>query len=175
MYCQRCGSDQNFVVNTRHTAGGLKTWRRRKCLKCCNLFTTHETLDMANFVVLKRDGRRERFSKIKLFSGILWASIGVKLKQREKTIEKISNKIEKDILKLNKNILTSEEISQIVTRHLWESHISLFLRFVSYRSQIKTRREFFKEVEKYREKDIVNLGKKPKAGNRNKVGYGDFG
>lgn len=149
MFCTKCRSEQNLVVNTRHSVDGTRSWRRRKCLKCGNLFTTHEIIDMTNIVVVKRSGKRERFSRIKLFSGILWASIGVKLASREKKIEKISQKIERDIIYLNKTLINSSEIAEIVTRHLFETHIALFLRFTSYRSQIKTKRQFFNELSKY--------------------------
>lgn len=172
MFCTKCKSEQNLVVNTRHSVDGMRSWRRRKCLKCGNLFTTHEIIDMTNIVVIKRSGKRERFSRIKLFSGILWASIGVKLVNREKKIEKISHKIEGDIISLNKNILESNEIAQIVTKHLYETHIALFLRFTSYRSQIKTRRQFFRELRKYNGGNLKHL---EKTNSLQKRDYGDFG
>ncbi len=151
MFCPHCNSDQNVVANSRPTNRSFNIWRRRKCLRCGSSFTTHESIDMSNFIVVKRDGRRERFSKIKLFSGILWASIGVKLKSREKQIEEISQKIEREILKLHKTELTSAEISQIVIKQLWNTHISLFLRFMSYRSQVKTKSQFLHDMEKFSE------------------------
>lgn len=175
MFCPNCNSEQNFVVNSRQTSGGFITWRRRKCLKCASLFTTHESVDMANFVVVKRDGRRERFSRIKLFSGILWASIGVRLKDREKKIEKISETIEKQILSLNKSVLTTAEIAHIVMRQLWDTHISLFLRFMSYRSQVKNKRQFIREMELYgKVKEVTPEQIKKYKGDLGKTGFGDF-
>jgi transcriptional repressor NrdR len=149
MNCPNCGSYQTFVINSRPTKEGFQIWRRRICENCQKRFTTHEIIDLSHLVVIKRSGKKERFSRIKLYSGILWATLGVKIPNRERVFDKITTGIEKEILSLKKKIITSAEIAKIVLKHLYQAHASVFLRFFSYHKNLQTKEEMKKELKKY--------------------------
>ena len=68
MKCPYCGSLESRVIDSRSLGEGIR--RRRQCLACSARFTTYERVQPHNIVVLKKDGRREAFSRDKLSSGI---------------------------------------------------------------------------------------------------------
>jgi transcriptional repressor NrdR len=68
MWCPSCGSDDSRVVDSRTVEGGVR--RRRECLGCLARFTTYERIEVAPLLVVKRDGRREPFSREKLLAGL---------------------------------------------------------------------------------------------------------
>ncbi len=70
MRCPKCGCLDDKVIDSRTSREGATIRRRRECLQCANRFTTYEEIEHEGFVVVKRDGRREEFSRDKLLSGI---------------------------------------------------------------------------------------------------------
>jgi transcriptional repressor NrdR len=70
MRCPKCGGQDDKVIDSRTSREGSTIRRRRECLNCGNRFTTYEEIEREGLVVVKRDGRREEFSKDKLISGI---------------------------------------------------------------------------------------------------------
>lgn len=149
MNCPHCGSSQTFVINSRPTKGEMQIWRRRRCQKCQKRFTTHEIIDLSHLIVIKKSGKKERFSRVKLFSGILWATMGVKVPNREKVVDKITAGVEKEILSLKRKAIHSEGIAQIVLKHLRLANASVFLRFLSYQKDLRTRQEMSRELGKW--------------------------
>jgi len=70
MRCPKCGCQDDKVIDSRGSREGSTIRRRRECLQCAHRFTTYETVDQEGLMVIKRDGRREEFSKEKLRSGL---------------------------------------------------------------------------------------------------------
>ena len=70
MRCPKCGQLDDKVIDSRASREGSTIRRRRECLACSHRFTTYEEIEHEGLVILKRDGRREGFSKDKLLSGI---------------------------------------------------------------------------------------------------------
>ncbi len=70
MRCPKCGCLDDKVIDSRSSREGSTIRRRRECLGCGQRFTTYEEIERATQMVIKRDGRREEFSKEKLLSGI---------------------------------------------------------------------------------------------------------
>jgi len=70
MRCPKCGRQDDKVIDSRASREGATIRRRRECLGCGHRFTTYEEVERSGLVVLKRDDRREEFSKEKLLSGI---------------------------------------------------------------------------------------------------------
>src|SRR5262245_15558468 len=68
MRCPLCGSPDSKVVDSRDIDGSVR--RRRECLTCKHRFTTYERIEQQAFYVVKKDGRREEFSKAKLLAGV---------------------------------------------------------------------------------------------------------
>jgi transcriptional repressor NrdR len=73
MNCPFCGHKQDKVIDSRESKEGDLIRRRRECLKCARRFTTYERSDEIPFMVVKRDGRRERFDRQKILEGLLKA------------------------------------------------------------------------------------------------------
>src|ERR1039457_5453766 len=70
MRCPKCGCQDDKVIDSRSSREGATIRRRRECIGCGHRFTTYEEVERTGLQVLKRDGRREDFSKEKLFSGL---------------------------------------------------------------------------------------------------------
>ena len=73
MTCPFCGHRQDRVIDSRETKEGDVIRRRRECLKCQRRFTTYERSDEIPYMVVKRDGRREKFDRQKVLEGLLKA------------------------------------------------------------------------------------------------------
>ena len=70
MRCPKCGHQDDKVIDSRASREGSTIRRRRQCLECSHRFTTYEEIEHEGLMVIKRDGRREEFSKEKLISGL---------------------------------------------------------------------------------------------------------
>ncbi len=70
MRCPKCGGPDDKVIDSRSSREGRAIRRRRECLRCGHRYTTYEQIERSELVVVKRDGRRETFSREKLLSGI---------------------------------------------------------------------------------------------------------
>src|SRR5215210_893566 len=95
MRCPKCGCQDDKVIDSRGSREGATIRRRRECLKCEHRFTTYEEIEREGLMVVKRDGRREEFSKDKLLSGLKKAC--QKRPISPKTIEDILEKIVNEI------------------------------------------------------------------------------
>src|SRR5436309_15734319 len=95
MRCPKCGGQDDKVIDSRASREGATIRRRRECLKCGHRFTTYEEIEREGLMVVKRDGRREEFSKEKLLSGLKKAcqKRPISPKMIEDVLEKIVNEI----------------------------------------------------------------------------------
>src|SRR5436305_1218980 len=73
MKCPFCGHPEDKVVDSRESKEGESIRRRRECLKCEKRFTTYERTDEVPYMVVKKDGRREKFDRQKVLNGLLKA------------------------------------------------------------------------------------------------------
>jgi len=73
MTCPFCGHKQDRVVDSRESREGDSIRRRRQCLKCRRRFTSYERIDEVPYMVVKKDGRREKFDRQKVLAGLLKA------------------------------------------------------------------------------------------------------
>ncbi|MGH9628702.1 MAG: transcriptional regulator NrdR [Bryobacteraceae bacterium] len=73
MTCPFCGYREDKVIDSRESKEGEMIRRRRECLKCSRRFTTYERIDEIPYMVIKKDGRREKFDRQKLMTGLLKA------------------------------------------------------------------------------------------------------
>lgn len=149
MKCPYCSKEVTNVINSRSTKHNSQIWRRRKCWHCKKIFTTHEIIDLPQLIVIKKSGKREAFSHTKLFSGIYGATIGYEVENREKLVEKITEDAVKNILKLNKKIISTSEIADIVLSKLRPKHFPVFLKFLAYYKNLTSEFQMKRELEKY--------------------------
>lgn len=73
MICPFCGFREDRVIDSRESKEGDVIRRRRQCLSCERRFTTYERIDEIPYMVVKKDGRREKFDRQKILSGLLKA------------------------------------------------------------------------------------------------------
>jgi transcriptional repressor NrdR len=73
MNCPFCGYKEDRVIDSRESREGESIRRRRECLQCLRRFTTYERIDEIPYLVIKKDGRREKFDRQKVLSGLLKA------------------------------------------------------------------------------------------------------
>lgn len=147
MRCPVCNYKDTRVADSRISADGLCIRRRRKCEKCGFKFSTYEEMQILDLMVVKRDGRRETYSKDKMERGIYRS-----LEKRSYTKEQFKlliNKIERDIQKKAKrNEITSKDIGQIVMKHLDKFDKIAYIRFASVYRQFEDVKTFQKELKR---------------------------
>lgn len=149
MNCPFCKKPLTDVINSRPTKKNSQVWRRRRCLYCDQTFTTHEVIDLSHLIVIKKSGKKERFNRMKLYSGIFYSSQSSRIQAREVFIDKITREIEGELLLLQKKQLGSQEIAEIVLKILRKKNTPTFLRFLTYWKDITSDTQIRKELLKY--------------------------
>lgn len=143
MKCIYCGSDTK-VTDKRES--GEVTRRRRECLKCCKRFTTYEKADIKDIIVVKKDGRREAFSRDKVKTGLMKACEKRPISTEQ--IEEIVDNIEEKLRKSNKEV-QSKEVGKLIMNALKKIDDVAYIRFASVYmnfNDIKDFKEAIKDV-----------------------------
>jgi len=146
MKCPFCGNLEDKVIDSREAEDGLAIRRRRECLKCKRRFTTYEEIEDKDLLVVKRDGRREPFSRKKLETGILKAC-----EKRPIPAETIKAFVERLVRQLrieSSSEINSKEIGESVIEELKKIDEVAYVRFASVYRQFKDAAEFTEEVKK---------------------------
>lgn len=144
MKCPFCGSEAHKVVDKRAVVSAGEIRRRRECLKCLRRFTTYERLVGPELAVIKRDGRREPFSKDKLLGGITKA---LEKRPGESKTEELVEKIERRLRRKGSQTVTSHLIGQMVLTELKKVDTIAYLRFASVYRRFDTAEDFAKELQ----------------------------
>lgn len=129
MRCPYCGSETSGVMESRVTSDGEGIRRRRECGKCGKRFTTYEKVGNIDLKVMKRDGRKEEFSREKLEKGIAKACWKREVKTEE--IEAIVDDIEMKLLNRRSTEVKSTDIGKMVLSRLKKTDPVAYLRFAS--------------------------------------------
>ena len=135
MLCPGCGSDQIAVSNSRTTSRETQIWRRRKCLRCGFIYTTHEKIDLTHITVIKRSGRKVKYIGAKLYSAIYSAVAGQKSLDRGDAgvmAEKFFQKVEEKLTLLRKKEISTSEIGDIVINIIMAENAGAALRYLAY-------------------------------------------
>lgn len=146
MRCPVCTHEDSKVVDSRTSADGLGVRRRRECIKCDFRFSTVETVEIFDLTVLKNSGRREPYQKEKLESGLRYSL--VKRDKNPEQLRALVGKIERDIQRLRKSEVSSNEIGEIVMDHLRKFDSVAYIRFASIYRSFEDLETFQKEVKK---------------------------
>jgi transcriptional repressor NrdR len=146
MYCLFCQNKDTEVIETRIADDGKSVRRRRQCLKCGKRFTTYERSEEFPILVIKRDGRRERFNREKLREGIVKAceKTDISLEKTEKIIDEIENEIRE---KENTEI-ESKQIGNMVAKRLKKLNKVAYIRFSSVFRRFLDVEDFETELKK---------------------------
>jgi len=144
MRCAYCGHPEDKVIDSRESKDRDSIRRRRECLKCGKRFTTYEHLEEIELVVVKKDGRREPFSRDKLLTGIQTAC-----EKRPISVEQMEhqvNEIVRILLAKWEREVPSTQIGEIVMNELRKLDKVAYVRFASVYRQFKDTDEFLNEL-----------------------------
>lgn len=148
MRCPFCLHLDSKVLDSRQTEEGASIRRRRECMSCQKRFTTYERLDEMPFLVIKKDGRREPFSREKILSGMMRAC-----EKRPISIETIENtvhEIEREVRSGLEREIHSDSIGELVMDKLRELDDVAYVRFASVYRQFKDIDRFIEELQQLR-------------------------
>ncbi len=144
MKCPFCSHPNDKVVDSRESKEGESTRRRRECLKCGKRFTTYERIDESPYMVVKKDGRRERFDRQKVLNGLMRAcekrpiSIG--------KLEQIVNEAESFVIESPERERRTSEIGELIMNRLRRHDKVAYVRFASVYLDFKDVAEFMTEL-----------------------------
>ena len=146
MKCPFCGHQEDKVMDSRPSKGGSAIRRRRECLKCEKRFTTYEQIEEILPMVVKRDGRREPFDRLKIVSGVRKAV--EKRPVSSEKIEALVDDIENALMERAAKEINSTEIWEMVMNRLKDLDDVAYVRFASVYRQFKDINAFMDEVKK---------------------------
>lgn len=137
------------VIESRETADGAAIRRRRVSMDGKHRFTTYERIERPNLAVVKKDGSRELFDRVKL-SNAIKQSVG-KFFVSEVEVENIINTVEDALYNLGESEISSRQIGDMILDQLAEHNEVAYVRFASVYHKFKTLDEF-EEILKQRRK-----------------------
>lgn len=158
MRCPVCNQGDTKVIDSRVASDGLSIRRRRECLKCSFRFSTYEEIEILDLTVVKRDGKKEAYSREKMVRGLRKA-----LEKRpitEDDFKRLVNSIERDLQITGKNEITSNQIGQLIMKHLKKIDQVAYIRFASVYESFKDAQTFRKELNKLLGKKAVKIKNK---------------
>ena len=149
MKCPFCGHLGDKVVDSRESKEGEVIRRRRECQHCIRRFTSYERIDEIPYMVVKKDGSRERFERQKLIAGLLKAC--EKRPVSVAALEAIADRVESTLQERPEKEVTADEIGNSVMQELKSLDKVAYVRFASVYRHFRDIGEFMTEL-----KDLLN-------------------
>lgn len=159
MNCPFCQSDQIIVANSRPSRKNTQIWRRRKCLKCNQSFTTREKMTASFLVVEKRDGRHLQYSHSKLFASIYRSLIDHKhtdFGDSAKSAHDIIQKIEEILISQKKPLVKTSDLCRLTFQIMARTAPDAALRYYIYFNHHQTIAEYLHQIKKTLNKESVS-------------------
>ena len=149
MKCPFCGHLGDKVVDSRESKEGEAIRRRRECLACGRRFTSYERIDEIPYMVVKKDGSRERFERQKLIAGLLKAC--EKRPVSVAALEAVADRVEAALQDKAEKEIATAEIGAFVMHELKRLDKVAYVRFASVYRHFRDINEFMTEL-----KDLLN-------------------
>ena len=149
MKCPFCAHLGDKVVDSRESKEGEVIRRRRECLDCGRRFTSYERIEEIAYMVIKKDGSRERFERQKLVAGLLKAV--EKRPVSAAAVEAVADRVEATVQERPEKEMSTEEIGALVMEELRRLDKVAYVRFASVYRQFGDIGEFMAEL-----KDLLN-------------------
>lgn len=143
MKCPKCKEPETRVIDSRPVEDGFTIRRRRECTKCGYRFTTYEKLEL-DIMIVKKDGRREPYSREKLLSGIRKACH--KRPVAEETIKNFLNELELDLIQRGESEVPASYLGERVMEALKKWDKVAYIRFASVYRDFKDVGEFLDSI-----------------------------
>ena len=144
MLCPFCGHLQDKVIDSREGKEGESIRRRRECLQCTRRFTTYERIDEIPYMAIKKDGRREKFERQKVLSGLLKAC-----EKRPIPMTKLANLVDEIEGLLNDapdREIPTRKIGELLMQRLQVLDKIAYVRFASVYRDFQDEDAFFNEM-----------------------------
>jgi transcriptional repressor NrdR len=144
MRCPFCNHPDDKVIDSRESKEGESIRRRRECLKCARRFTTYERIDEIPYMVVKKDGRREKFDRQKVMQGLVKAS-----EKRPISMGKLAGIIDDVETRLSETPdreLSTVEIGELLMAQLKTMDKIAYVRFASVYRDFQDVDAFLREV-----------------------------
>lgn len=143
MRCPACSSDRSSVIDSRSSPDMIR--RRRTCMNCDHRFTTYERLEVVMPLMIKKDGRREPFDRIKARNGVIKACekrpISIEL------IDKLLDTVEKRIAEVDEKEVPARMIGEFIMEGLKELDHVAYVRFASVYREFSDVAQFMETLE----------------------------
>jgi len=146
MKCPYCDNQDTEVTETRDSEDLAVTRRRIECLKCQKRFTTYERVEATPLLVIKKDGRREPFSREKLKNGIFRAC--QKRSVSADLIDSLTDDVEKELMGKATNEIPAKTIGNLVLKKLKKIDKVAYLRYASVYLDFDSLKDFEEMIEK---------------------------
>jgi transcriptional repressor NrdR len=144
MKCPFCSNIEDKVVDSRESREGDVIRRRRECLKCERRFTSYERIDEIPYMVIKKDGRREPFSRDKVMAGLLRAC--EKRPVSTTKLDAIVNAVEAFVQTSPERERPTTKVGEMIMRRLKELDKVAYVRFASVYLEFQDVGEFMDEL-----------------------------
>jgi transcriptional repressor NrdR len=144
MTCPFCGHLQDKVVDSRESKEGDAIRRRRECLACERRFTTYERIDEIPYMVIKKDGRREKFDRQKVLAGLLKAC--EKRPVAMGKLAEIVDEVESRLMESAERELSTTSIGELLMERLRNLDKIAYVRFASVYRDFQDEEAFFNEL-----------------------------
>ncbi len=144
MKCPFCGHLEDKVVDSRESREGESIRRRRECLGCERRYTTYERIDEIPYMVVKKDGRREKFDRQKVLAGLLRACEKRPVSMGK--LEAVVNEAETFVIESTDRERSTAEIGELLMDRLKKLDKVAYVRFASVYLDFKDIREFMAEL-----------------------------
>jgi len=144
MKCPFCGHLHDKVVDSRESKEGDAIRRRRQCLGCQRRFTSYERIDEIPYMVVKKDGRRERFDRQKVLAGILKACEKRPVSMLQ--LEAIADKAETMVQDSSEREVSTTTLGEMIMNDLKNLDKVAYVRFASVYLDFKDVQEFMSEL-----------------------------
>lgn len=144
MLCPFCAFLEDKVIDSRESKEGDSIRRRRECLRCARRFTTYERIDEIPYMVVKKDGRREKFDRQKVLGGLLKAA-----EKRPIPMARLASLVDEVEGKLTESVdreLKTTEIGEILMNRLKEFDKIAYVRFASVYRDFQDEEAFLDEI-----------------------------
>ncbi|ACM21024.1 transcriptional repressor of ribonucleotide reductase, NrdR, zinc ribbon and ATP-cone domain-containing [Geotalea daltonii FRC-32] len=145
MKCPFCAFADSKVVDSRPDKEGSTIRRRRECESCSKRFTTHERVEEILPLVIKKDGRREPFDRMKLVAGVMKAC--EKRPVSVETIERLIDRLEVQMQESGEKEIPSKSLGEWVMTELHAIDQVAYVRFASVYRSFKDITEFMSELQ----------------------------
>ena len=146
MKCPFCSEIENKVIDSRLSKDASVIRRRRECLDCNRRFTTYEHIEEIPIMIIKKDGRRELFSRDKVRSGMLKACEKRNISMN--IIEEFIDEMERDLREAEEKEILASVIGEKIMAKLHELDAVAYVRFASVYREFKDVNDFVSELKK---------------------------